>query len=94
MAPEDTTLTTSQLIRERAAWFDSGAQVASGYGAIATLVLTALGGLLAAVFRMDASEAVISLGVTVVLVQACVAGWLHFTARQRAVRGGVHVDTY
>ena len=84
----------SDIVRERAAWFNNGVAVLAAYSALAVIALGACIGI--ATFFLDVS---ILQAISFLVIGSCGAiavasQLLSFSARERARRGGVEVDRF
>ena len=82
------------FVRERAAWFSFGVITSASYSAITIFAVAALVGLVSLFVEVDVSQAL-----TVQVACSCAAIALESvlfeaSARDRARRGGVHVERY
>jgi hypothetical protein len=87
-------INTPQFIRERQAWYRAGVNAMAGRQFVALIVLGTIVGFTAAAFDLNGSEAVTIMAVGSLMCNAAIGGYLGFTARFRALQGGVQVDQF
>lgn len=87
-------INTPQFVREREAWYRAGVNAMAGYMFIAVLVLGAAVSLAAAIFEIDSQSAIFALACATLIVNAAIGAYLGFTARRKALAGGVQVDRF
>jgi hypothetical protein len=83
-----------QFIREREAWYKAGAGAVAAQSGVGVLVISAVMGLVTAIWKLDASEAVVTTGLMCLGWIAASNGIVVLGARKKARRGGVEVDRY
>ena len=87
-------INTPQFVREREAWYRAGINAMAGYMFIAVLVLAAAVSLATAVFELDSHSAIFAFAIATLLVNAAISAYLGFTARRKALAGGVQIDQF
>jgi hypothetical protein len=87
-------INTPQFVREREAWYRAGVDAMAAYMFIAVLVLGASVSLAAAVFELDSHNAIFALASATLSVNAAIGAYLGFTARRKALAGGVQIDQF
>ena len=83
-----------QFIREREAWYKAGAGAVAAQSGVGVLVISAVMGLVTAIWKLEASEAVITTAFMCLGWIAASNGIVVLGARKKARRGGMEVDRY
>lgn len=83
-----------QFIREREAWYKAGAGAVAAQSGVGVLVISAVMGLVTAIWKPDASEAVITTALMCLAWIAASNGIVVLRASKKARHGGVEVDRH
>jgi hypothetical protein len=83
-----------QIVLEREAWYKAGAGAVAMYSGVGALVISAVAGLIGAIWHVGTIPAVLTTALVCIAWIAAANGIVILQARQVARRGEVSVDRY
>ena len=84
----------TQIVREREAWYKAGAGAVAMYSGVGVLAISAVAGLIGAIWDVGTIPALLTTALTCLAWIAAANGIVILQARQVARRGEVDIDRY